>query len=312
MDKQKRYSNYDLIDFLKDERFVKWVRNGDDYSNEFWKNWMDIHPEKTKTILRAKEIIESIQYSKKYKTDQEKFSQLFEDILKSKKTKRFNPYNVLLKVAAVFIIALISYFLIYKIDNDQSIKSDVLTLVKSSQKGEKILFKLPDGSLVKLNAGSTIKYWTSKSDLTRNVYLSGEAFFDVFEDKSRPFSVITNEFTTTALGTKFNIRAYPKDQMHKYSLLSGSVRVESRFDSSEHQISKILSPGQQLVFFKEDRSISYEDFDPKNVISWKNGVLVFKNQKLVEVFQELERWYGVEILIQNQDKKLMNRFFWDF
>jgi ferric-dicitrate binding protein FerR (iron transport regulator) len=158
---------------------------------------------------------------------------------------------------------------------------------------------LPDGSKVYLNAGSTISYPFFFDQKTRSVSLSGEAYFEVAKDKSRPFvvsvprTVNVPDQKITVLGTHFNISAYPDERAYTTTLLEGSVKVSS----SEKNISEVLVPGQQAVLAK---TLKIGPADTDGALAWKNGVFYFANQPIDRVMRELERWYNIEVQYQGE------------
>lgn len=147
--------------------------------------------------------------------------------------------------------------------------------------------KLPDGTLVWVNAGSSLKYPASFSPSARVVELSGEAYFEVSHDPSRPFSVVTADQRVKVLGTHFNISAYPGNAEAKTTLLEGRINVLTDIDHQE----LLLLPGEQLAVTRNGKSI--KTVDAENAAAWKDGLFVFDNDPLDDVLQQLSRWYNV-------------------
>ena len=155
--------------------------------------------------------------------------------------------------------------------------------------GGKYRIILSDGSIVVLNAGSKLEFPVGFHGIDRRVKLTGEAYFEVKKDPSKPFVVVSGEGITEVLGTKFNVSSYPEDGEIKTTLLEGKVR----FSRSNTQTAKILKPGDQAVLKGEDiqvLSVNAEDF-----MAWKDNRFVFKNEKLSVIMQQLSRWYNVEV-----------------
>ena len=167
--------------------------------------------------------------------------------------------------------------------------------LKTTQKGEKLTVMLPDGTLVKLNAESSLKYPKAFTD-QREVYLTGEAFFEVARDTTKPFVVATRHLFTTALGTSFNINAY--SDAEEVTLLTGKVRID------DDNRSEILLPGEMVAY--ENGAIKKSRNVPLHHVKWKDGILVFHETPLEEGIKELERWYGVKIDIKNLSKPEVN------
>ena len=163
---------------------------------------------------------------------------------------------------------------------------------------------LEDGSRVILNSSSSISFARPFGPKQRAIKLTGEAYFEVAEDHSRPFSVETNHLSTTALGTTFNIKSIPEEGWTKVSLVEGKVAVQQLSQSnSDHAY---LEPGEQVIYYPTDGSIKKSTFSLEEEIAWKDGIIVFKNSDLTQVIQTLERWYGVEVQSLNKSPKPWN------
>ena len=211
------------------------------------------------------------------------------------------------KYAAVFFLILLSTF--YLIDQsiiDQNKKELVETtdqnfIIKSTEKGQKLSITLPDGSKVKLNANSTLKF---RNNFTQNreTFLVGEAFFEVAENPQKPFTVNTKEIVTTALGTSFNIRNFDSEDNVTVMLATGKVVVENLKDSSQ---THLLNPTEQLYYNITNKQAIKSKFK-KEWIAWKDGTLYFEEADIVEIKNQLERWYGVEVNIKEEIKCSVN------
>ncbi len=156
---------------------------------------------------------------------------------------------------------------------------------------------LPDGTEVWLNSGSTLLYPDKFGRKGRSVFLIGEAGFKVQPDAKRPFVVKTDGFQVTALGTEFDVSAYPDDKAVSAVLLEGSVLVE--FDNLSK--SRILRPGEQLVFNKDDRGLQLKVPDIEDVTAWKRGELVFRQMTISDIITVLERRFDVTFVYRLHD-----------
>ncbi|MGV8138289.1 MAG: FecR family protein [Mangrovibacterium sp.] len=159
---------------------------------------------------------------------------------------------------------------------------------------------LPDSTRVFLNAGSSIRYRASEGIRTREVVLNGEAWFDVKHSLKIPFIVHTGFYDIRVTGTKFNVKAYKEDDEVITTLENGKIQAESanRF-RMEKEI--VLVPGEQLIYKKHDRSLKVNRVNPPIFSSWKDNKLIFINMSLRELIILLERKYGVDILVTDQD-----------
>ncbi len=151
---------------------------------------------------------------------------------------------------------------------------------------------LPDGSKVKMNEKSTILFADNFNRRKREVYLVGEALFDVQVDKKRPFVVRSASMSVTALGTSFNVNAYPESNYIIASLITGKIDVSNRADDS----SFILEPGQQVVYNIEKTVSEVTHGNPDDVTAWTELKIIFHDATMDEIFSALERRYGTTFL----------------
>ncbi|HEY4287768.1 MAG TPA: FecR domain-containing protein [Puia sp.] len=171
--------------------------------------------------------------------------------------------------------------------------NEIMYNTMTTPKGRQFQLVLPDGSHIWLNAASSITYPVSAGN-DRTVSITGEAYFEVAQDKSRPFHVKANGMEVEVLGTHFNINSYADEGSIRTTLLEGSVRV---IDGAEHAV---LKPGQQAVVVSGNQAKISLDASPdiESVIAWKNGKFQFSKASLAEVMRQLSRWYDVEVVIQ--------------
>ncbi|HVU95758.1 MAG TPA: FecR domain-containing protein [Puia sp.] len=150
---------------------------------------------------------------------------------------------------------------------------------------------LADGSKVLLNVASTLRYPETFTGSERVVELSGEAYFEVKPNAARPFRVLVKDAEVDVLGTSFNVRAYGDESVCKTTLIDGSVSIESRSDK------KKLTPGQQgIITYPSTGDIAIVPrVDIGDVMAWKTGYFVFRNEEFQVVARVLERYYNVEI-----------------
>jgi ferric-dicitrate binding protein FerR (iron transport regulator) len=171
---------------------------------------------------------------------------------------------------------------------------------KKTVMGEKVILTLFDGTKVTLNADSKMKYPVRFGEDLREVILEGEAYFEVTHDDTKPFIVHAAGVTTTDLGTKFNIKAFPGEKNVTVSLEEGKVTVRAGISESNKDTHEILlAPTQQFVFNKENETSTVETFDPQKASGWKDNILIFDNEPLSNVLLPLERYFGVKFEIAN-------------
>lgn len=163
-------------------------------------------------------------------------------------------------------------------------------LVLSTPKGGQYKIILPDGSKVWMNANSTLIYPNIFSEKIRIVELEGEAYFEVAENKERPFVVKTISERVEVLGTNFNVNAYKEEPLSSVALLDGSVKVVLPGD-----LEKIIEPGQQTI--NSGGVLSVQEANIEEAVAWKNGEFMFNNENLESVMRKLARWYDIEIQV---------------
>ena len=153
---------------------------------------------------------------------------------------------------------------------------------------------LADGTEVFLNAETRMRFPDRFTGGTREIFLDGEAFFDVRRDERHPFVVRAGDVSVRVLGTTFNVRAYA-DANTSATLVSGSVRFTSEGDSV------VLRPGQQCELNAMNRRLSVREADVMSVLAWKDGDFVFRNEPLENVMEEVARWYDVDVVYASDE-----------
>lgn len=147
---------------------------------------------------------------------------------------------------------------------------------------------LADGTKVWLNSQSSIRYPTAFTGKTRTVEVMGEAYFDVAKDAKRPFVVKARSLTVQALGTQFNVHAYPDEFSTTATLIQGSVRVIKGPDSL------LLTPGQEGQ--SSGRLVLNATADTSQVSAWKDGYFDFDNQDIESIMRQFARWYDIKVV----------------
>ncbi|KAA2244549.1 DUF4974 domain-containing protein [Chitinophaga agrisoli] len=167
----------------------------------------------------------------------------------------------------------------------------------STSKGITHTVKLPDSSVVVMNANSRLRYPLTFTSNKRPVYLEeGEAFFNIASDKARPFTVYTPHFATTALGTAFNIKAYSKEQKVAISLIQGKVRVDNLQQNSASNASHILAPHEQLILDKVSARVNNTRFDEEvSITGWQQGMILLNDASKTDVINSIENKFAVTI-----------------
>jgi transmembrane sensor len=201
------------------------------------------------------------------------------------------------KEAGVSITKTTNGQLVYTVAESENINDTRVNTISTPNGGEWQV-KLPDGSMVWLNAASSIQYslniGTAKQRLVK---LEGEAYFEVAKNKEHPFIVETDKQSVEVLGTHFNINSYRDELVTKTTLLEGSIRVLHKSTSE----SEILKPGEQSLVSVS--GIDVKEVDVDESIAWKNGYFMFNNERQESILRKVARWYNVEIEYADQDAK---------
>lgn len=195
-------------------------------------------------------------------------------------------FKIIPVAAIIFAICITGIVFIF---NKSQIQENNIT--KTIQEKENQLIRLPDGSLVIIRTGSKLHYPHSFDDLvTREVYLEGQAYFDVKHDPSKPFIVHTGSLKTTVLGTAFNIKAWPAEVDVSVTVTRGKVKV-----GNQNKIIGTLVEDQQLTFIKEKADVIQKDVKARTYLSWKEQDLLIDDVTISEAAELLGDRFDVNI-----------------
>lgn len=205
--------------------------------------------------------------------------------------------------AAVILIILASSTIIHLWLTDRPEVEDPVFVERTIPAGKSAMITLPDGSRVRLNAESRLRFPEKFSSTAREVFLEGEAFFEVAAENNRPFHVYANYLKTTVLGTAFNVKAYPAGDAEQVTVVHGKVSVEREEADGSSLAPVILEPDQWATYHPKSGELKKEEGDVQEFIAWKDGVLLFHDKRVSEVVKMLERWYNTEITVKNETVK---------
>ncbi|MHA4812051.1 FecR family protein [Flavitalea flava] len=321
-------------DLLKDESFINYCRGQNENDVHYWKNYLEKNPEKKELIAEAVR-----QYRLFFNTIADLDLQEQLEILKNKieinETARVYSINdepiqtgitfylkKMMVAASVVILAIAAWTLFHPKQAPLPGKGSAGYV---SKPGEKKIFQLPDGTQVTLNAGSEITLNSAYGLHSREVFLKGEAFFDVHQNKSLPFIVHAADMDVRALGTAFNIRSYTGDKTSETALILGLVEITLKKENnkkillhpnekvswkqhSEPEEVNLASPGPAITQPQVAEQIviapvkKMDDGTPQE-LAWANNNLVFDDESFDEIGTRLERWYGVKIVFGTADLK---------
>jgi len=189
--------------------------------------------------------------------------------------------------------------LVYKNDNKTSTQEKITYNSIIIPKGGEYNLTLSDGTKIWLNSNSKLRYPTKFSGKERLVELEGEAFFDVSKNKDFPFVVKMNDFQIKVLGTSFNVNAYNDEKEIITTLVEGRVEVKDQLRNQK----ETLLPNEQFCINKHNGDFKKTHVDTEIYTAWKNGRLVFQNERLEDIMIRLSRWYNVEVFFLNNESK---------
>jgi transmembrane sensor len=319
-----KYRDYTAMEFANDSFFIRWVKNPDEDCNWFWMSFMKEYPASRYAIEEARMLVGSLYFPNASLTDEEitsMSSNLLMVLRAEREEKKGSIYRKKnhwpsqrgmrwLKIAAaVIIVPLVSLgiFLFTGHDENQvalapKALEEKAEMISNSMDQKSVIF-LNDGTKVWLNAESKIMYLKDfQGQSTREVYLEGEAFFDVAHNAEKPFVVNTSSIKIKVLGTSFNVKSYSGENTVETTLVRGKVRIEQS-DVQGLRIGDVeLKPNQRAVFNKESKVINIKEVVAANTDEWKQDRLVFDEESMDHVLLQLERWYDVKIHVQNRGR----------
>ncbi len=213
-------------------------------------------------------------------------------LFRKRKEELFFTIKKAFKYAAIILLAValgyvIASYRMNKIDWNASTSFNI----PNAEMGNVVL---PDGSKVKLNSSSQLKY-PLKFISSREVFLTGEAFFEVTSDPGKPFFVHVDGFTVKVTGTQFNVKSYPGTNP-EVTLEKGKITVINKGGDQTVE----LKPNQNLIFDKAQNRFFVTTTDPHLKTDWTQGKIFMKNQTIEEMAKILERWYDVKIVFDNE------------
>jgi len=331
----KDYLSYSVEDFVTDESYLRYYFRENEADIQFWTEWLGLHPEKLDVAISANNYIDafSVRISEtEFQKEQQRFAQalndlsmdddFFQESVNSEEpgiTIIENGYKArkLRKriIGAVALMVVTAGSVVYialqknKILSASGEPANKLLVEKYVPKGERAKITLPDGSEVELNADSKLTYPSKFTGSSRELQLTGEAFFRVQNDPKRPFHVSSKNLTITVLGTSFNMQCYPDKSQVKVALVTGKVRLARIDDPVNKQGSGEtleLTPSEMGVFNKSDLSLEKKKYDIDEETGWRQGIVVFKNADFNEIADRFDKIYNIRLI--NKSHKTAFKF----
>ncbi len=306
------YSTFKAEDFLLDDRFIDYCKNRND--NNFRESLIKNNPIIETEVNKAVELFEILSVSTSPEEKEVELKRLKASLSSSDNklnqlpiiNSKFNFGRFKNFAAAAIILGIIavgSFWYTTIFNKQNSIQEYSLQQFKStitSPFDDRKEVVLPDGSIILLNYGSTINVEENYNEQNRRVFLEGEAFFTIQPDTKRPFTVLTKHSQTTALGTSFKVKDFPGDNYSNVMLATGKVKVVTVTKQKE-QTEIILMPGNQLTIDQAGNSIP-NTFSQEQLTDWKNIQINFEGADLPSIIKEVEYYYGVHIILQNEPR----------
>jgi len=324
----KKYNEFDIEDFVWDTDFRQWVLSPNREINIFWEEWIKQNLDKTAMIEQAKAIVNTLKINNPVIGEEEINQRINQIIAKISDAEEYEPETVgffygtqkqwLKMAASIFLLIGIGFWYTQfstQIPPETSIYQKLVAknlnkLVEVTNKNEKTLpIQLIDGSLILLKKGGRISYSKNFLGNTREIFLSGEAFFEVTKNPEKPFLVFANGLITKVLGTSFNVRAYDKDKEVTVEVKSGKVSVFAQSDANSKEKATnrelggvVLTPNQKMVYTREEVRMEKSLVELPIIIEQKKmkTVFEFEDTPVSEVLHSLEKAYSIDIIFDEE------------
>lgn len=284
------YQQFSVTDFVADPFFNQWIKQPDEESTAFWSVWLRQNPQKMPQVEEARRIIlvfgEQAPAFSQPELDQmwRTIEQRTQEPIQEQRSRHgwFGWRGVAAAITLLVLASSALYF--YTLPTMISYQTGY---------GESKVVKLPDGSVVTLNANSTLraqKEW--KVNEPRQIWLDGEAYFQVTHTRNHQlFQVITDELTVAVRGTTFNV--WQRGKKAKVMLKTGRVEVTS----SQNSQTVVMQPGELVEVAKEHLTLERKKVNPALYVSWTDRKLIFQETPLEEIIDLLKNNYGLEVQV---------------
>ena len=314
----KDYLLYGVEDFITDESYLRYYFRENEADIQFWTEWIKLHPEKLDVIISANNYIDAFSVrlpDGEFQKEQQRFAQALDNVtfIENRRQSRKRTKKITRTLLALSVVAAVSSIIYVAFQKNRDLVSpapETVTLIeKFVPKGERAKITLPDGSEVELNADSRLTYPSKFTGHTREVQLTGEAFFRVQHDAQHPFHVTSTNLAVTVLGTTFNMQCYRDKNQAKVALVTGKVKLNSISDSTNKQASNetiILAPAEMGVFNRSTASLGKTKYDINEETGWRQGIVVFRNADFNEIADRFDKVYNIRLV--NKSAKTAFKF----
>jgi len=328
-----QYKNFGVEDFVWDQFFRQWILAPNRENDLLWNAWLAENPESARVVNEARQVVLSLGTKESELSDREirdavnkTIARIHEPLEENFSTfdrpipfYRATWFQIAASVA-IFIIAGLSWKSYrsqmqlasdsIKLEAPASSPGLAIRMVEKVNSGKKsILVRLEDNSEITLKPGSSIRYAEPFTATTREVYLQGEAFFDIAKDPDRPFMVYANELVTKVLGTSFTIKAYPSSKEVTVEVKTGRVSVFAKSDPElQAKLTRrelqgiILSPNQKIIFERDVVRMEKTLVERPEIVLPKSKIphFQFEDTPASEVFASIGNAYGIEIIYDEE------------
>lgn len=307
---KERYSDFRAPDFLLDDDFVAWIKGDDPAADENWQQWLTENPASRREVEKARLLwqamsfrnrpagLDSVEEAWQKLNDQTAQGTPIVVSLAERTPRRAFPAWGWLAAASILLLLGLWVGKAYLPGNQLSQLSQ-----KQTANGQRLTITLTDGTLVRLNAGSTLTYPETFPTDEREVRLIGEAYFEVAPNAAAPFLIRTEDVDVQVIGTKFTVKAYKESELVKVAVVEGKVAVQpTRQENATEGEEVLLTKNEMATVEKSNRKLSVTGYDKNDALGWQNGILYFEKADFSQIVNQLERWYGVKISVDNNIK----------
>lgn len=220
-----------------------------------------------------------------------------------KKENNSRRWNYTFKIAAsVILVCSVGILLYLRKDDAAAWLTPVKLVEKRVGKGQMILMKLEDGSRIWLNSDSKLTYPQHFDGKKREISLEGEAYFEVAHYDNKPFIIQSGDVKTVVLGTSFNIKAYPGNRKVEVTVVSGKVAVITPHKKNGNLKTVYVTPNQKVTYNSKDIEIRPYTVKAEESIGWKEGKMRFAGTPLIQVIEDIERKYNINLKCSDRIK----------
>lgn len=306
-----------LEQILSDSSFILWLKNKCSREEERkWEEWLREAPEHQVLVREAKEIVNAVDSEYDIPNPQKELGILNKKIdqyechqklkrvtlLFSAENKSYQRMARLATAAVILITAIFGGIVGYNYTTQQEAVEEIVEKPEFEEYrtdyGEKITFRLSDGSLITLNGNSKLTFSsTIKEGLNSEVWLEGEAYFNIAhltEEEKRSFTVHTDEGAIQVLGTRFGVNTYQQET--KTVLEEGKISILTDASDTGYE----LTPGKMARFKANDNKITVKDVNPQVYTSWKEDKMIFIETPMEEVATRIENTFGIEVVLADK------------